>query len=171
MYYASEYISPIGKMILVSDGENLTGAWFEGQKYFGNGIKEKWISGSKLSVLQETEEWLDTYFAGKKPERSQLMLAPIGGNFRQEVWKILCEIPYGQTITYGEIARQMAREMGRKTMSAQAVGGAVGHNPISILIPCHRVLGVDGSLTGYAGGMEKKKWLLQHEGGGNARKP
>ena len=92
------------------------------------------------------------------------MLAPIGGNFRQEVWKILCEIPYGQTITYGEIARQMAREMGRKTMSAQAVGGAVGHNPISILIPCHRVLGVDGSLTGYAGGMEKKKWLLQHEG-------
>ncbi|MDE7248946.1 MAG: methylated-DNA--[protein]-cysteine S-methyltransferase [Lachnospiraceae bacterium] len=164
MYYGSEYDSPIGKMILVSDEENLVGAWFEGQKYFGNGIKEKWRPGNKLSVLQEAEEWLDAYFAGKKPEQSQLMLAPIGGDFRQEIWKILCEIPYGETITYGEIARQMARKMGRRTMSAQAVGGAVGHNPISILIPCHRVLGADGSLTGYAGGIEKKEWLLRHEG-------
>ena len=164
MYYGSEYVSPIGKMILVSDEESLVGAWFEGQKYFGYGIKEKWSPGSKVSVLQETEEWLDAYFAGKKPERSQLMLAPIGGDFRQEIWKILCGIPYGETITYGEIARQMIRKMGRKTMSAQAVGGAVGHNPISILIPCHRVLGADGSLTGYAGGIEKKEWLLRHEG-------
>ena len=164
MYYGSEYVSPIGKMILVSDEESLVGAWFEGQKYFGYGIKEKWSPGNKVSVLQETEEWLDAYFAGNKPERPRLMLAPIGGDFRQEIWKILCGIPYGETITYGEIARQMARKMGRKTMSAQAVGGAVGHNPISILIPCHRVLGADGSLTGYAGGIEKKEWLLRHEG-------
>ncbi|MBD5472253.1 MAG: methylated-DNA--[protein]-cysteine S-methyltransferase [Lachnospiraceae bacterium] len=164
MYYGSEYVSPIGKMILVSDEEKLVGAWFEGQKYFGSGIKEKWSLGSKISVLQEAEEWLDAYFSGKKPELSQLMLAPVGGDFRQEIWKILRGIPYGETITYGEIARQMARKMGRKTMSAQAVGGAVGHNPISILIPCHRVLGADGSLTGYAGGIEKKEWLLRHEG-------
>lgn len=164
MYYGSEYDSPIGKMILVSDEESLVGAWFEGQKYFGNGIKERWRPGSKISVLHEAEEWLDAYFTGKKPERSQLMLAPIGGDFRQEIWKILCGIPYGETITYGEIARQIARKIGRKTMSAQAVGGAVGHNPISILIPCHRVLGADGSLTGYAGGIEKKEWLLRHEG-------
>lgn len=164
MYYGSEYVSPIGKMLLVSDEVSLVGAWFEGQKYFGSGIKEKWMPGKDLPILRAAESWLDEYFAGLKPDRSRLTLAPAGSSFRQEVWKILCTIPYGETITYGETARQMARKMGRKTMSAQAVGGAVGHNPISILIPCHRVLGADGSLTGYAGGIEKKEWLLRHEG-------
>lgn len=156
MYYGSEYVSPIGKITLVCDEENLVGAWFEGQKYFGNGIKEACSFASKRSVLRETKDWLDAYFAGSKPDTSHLMLAPAGGSFRQEVWKILCEIPYGGTITYGEIAKKMARKMGRRTMSAQAVGGAVGHNPISVIIPCHRVLGADGALTGYAGGIEKR---------------
>lgn len=164
MYYAREYISPIGKLVLVSEEEHLVGAWFEEQKYFGYGIKEPWRMEGKHPVLQRTAEWLDAYFAGDKPERSPLTLLPLGGSFRQEVFQILCGIPYGETTTYGEIARQMAGKMGRKTMSAQAVGGAVGHNPISILIPCHRVLGAGGALTGYAGGIEKKKWLLGHEG-------
>lgn len=115
-------------------------------------------------ILPRTKEWLDRYFAGKRPAISELALAPAGSEFRRAVWKILCEIPYGEVTTYGEIARKIAKQLGMESMSAQAVGGAVGHNPISIIIPCHRVVGSDGSLTGYAGGLEKKLWLLTLEG-------
>ena len=107
---------------------------------------------------------MDDYFAGNKPQLSKLPIAPIGGEFRQQVWKILTEIPYGELTTYGSIAKEVAKRMGKEKMSAQAVGGAVGHNPISIIIPCHRVVGSNGSLTGYAGGIEKKIKLLKHEG-------
>ena len=109
-----------------------------------------------MGFLKNTKDWLDRYFAGKKPEPSELLLAPLGGEFRQGVWEILCQIPYGQLTTYGDIAKKMAERMNRVTMSAQAVGGAVGHNPISIIIPCHRVVGTTGSLTGYAGGVDKR---------------
>ena len=115
-------------------------------------------------MLAQTRDWLDRYFAGQKPSPTELALAPEGSDFRRAVWDILCEIPYGQTRSYRDISRELAVKLGREHMSAQAVGGAVGHNPIGIIIPCHRVLGSDGSLTGYAGGLEKKRWLLRHEG-------
>ena len=116
-----------------------------------------------MQVFENTKKWLDRYFAKENPSIKEIPLAPIGGEFRQKVWKILCEIPYGQTITYGEIAKRIAKQMNKEKMSAQAVGNAVGHNPISIIIPCHRVIGKNGSLTGYAGGIERKKMLLELE--------
>lgn len=116
------------------------------------------------SVLAAAKRWLDRYFAGEEPLPAELPLAPVGSPFRQAVWKLLCGIPYGETTTYGAIAKKLAPMLGRETMSAQAVGGAVAHNPISVIIPCHRVLGSDGSLTGYAGGIDKKIWLLKKEG-------
>lgn len=166
MYYQIEYRSPVGKMIVVCDGrqKHIVGLWIEGQKYFQATLSEEPHSGTDVPVLQKAEEWLDAYFAGKRPPVSDLPLAPEGGTFRQDVWKILCEIPYGSVTTYGEIAKKMAVKMGRKTMSAQAVGNAVAHNPISVIIPCHRVVGTNGSLTGYAGGIDKKINLLEHEG-------
>ena len=118
----------------------------------------------ELEVFSRAKDWLDRYFNGKKPEPSELPLAPVGGEFRRTVWELLCEIPYGELTTYGQIAREAAKRLQRESMSAQAVGGAVGHNPISIIIPCHRVVGTGGSLTGYAGGLDKKIWLLKHEG-------
>lgn len=163
-YYTTDYLSPIGRMKLASDGESLLGLWIEGQKYFGDSVEGEMTENSQLAIFKQVNVWLDRYFAGEKPDVSELSLAPQGGEFRQAVWKILCEIPYGQVVTYGDIAREMAVRMNRKTMSAQAVGGAVGHNPISVIIPCHRVVGTSGSLTGYAGGIEKKIWLLAHEG-------
>ena len=117
-----------------------------------------------MPILQQAGRWLDRYFAGERPAVNELPLAPVGSDFRQEVWKILCEIPYGQTTTYGEIAQKLSARLGRERMSARAVGGAVGHNPISIIIPCHRVVGSNGRLTGYAGGLERKIKLLTHEG-------
>lgn len=117
-----------------------------------------------LAVFQKAKDWLDRYFQGQKPAISELPLAPIGGEFRQMVWKILCEIPYGQVITYGDIAKKVAQRKGLARMSAQAVGGAVGHNPISLIIPCHRVVGTNGSLTGYSGGLDMKIKLLEFEG-------
>lgn len=162
--FTTDYLSPIGRMKLAADGESLVGLWIEGQKYFGFGAAGEMIKDSDLAVFKQTRNWLDRYFAGEKPVAAELLLAPAGGEFWQAVWKILCEIPYSQVITYGEIAKQMAARMNRETMSAQAVGGAVGHNPISVIIPCHRVVGAGGSLTGYAGGIEKKRWLLAHEG-------
>lgn len=164
MIYTATYASPIGSIKLASDGSALIGLWIEGQKYFGNSITEESIMEHNLQVFDKTKAWLDRYFTQKNPAISELPLAPIGGAFRQEVWKILCQIPYGEVITYGEIATQIALKMNKTKMSAQAVGGAVGHNPISIIIPCHRVVGTNGSLTGYAGGIEKKIWLLSHEG-------
>ncbi|MGN0735108.1 MAG: methylated-DNA--[protein]-cysteine S-methyltransferase [Anaerovoracaceae bacterium] len=166
MYYTTDYNTPIGKLILASDdrGEFLTGAWFEGQKYFGGTAGHELIKNNNLGVFEDAKSWLDRYFNGDKPSPSELPLAPCGSEFRQMVWQLLCEIPYGEVTTYGKLAAEAARRMGRERMSAQAIGGAVGHNPISVIIPCHRVIGTDGSLTGYAGGIELKKWLLMHEG-------
>lgn len=156
MLFLTHYASPLGPILLAADETGLTGLWFEGQKYFpsflGVDYQEK-----ETPILTETVRWLDVYFSGKDPDILP-PLHPQGSPFRQAVWDILLTIPRGQTMTYGEIARRLG------VHSAQAVGGAVGHNPISILIPCHRVVGSDGSLTGYAGGVERKARLLQLEG-------
>lgn len=164
MYYKTTCRSPVGTLTLASDGAALVGLWLENQKYFGGTVEGEMLPKEELAVFGETVNWLERYFSGKKPEIRELPLAPIGKTFRQEVWKILCEIPYGELTTYGEIAKKMAAKLNKPGMSAQAVGGAVGHNPISIIIPCHRVVGSSGSLTGYAGGVDKKVWLLKHEG-------
>lgn len=164
MYYFVTYGSPVGKLSIVSDETHLVGLWLEGQKYFMGNLKEKPTLKPDFKVLKEAVQWLDEYFAGKCPKISALPLNPQGSEFCRIVWEILCEIPYGQTTTYGKIAKEAAKHLGRNSVSAQAVGGAVGHNPISIIIPCHRVLGSDGSLTGYAGGIGKKIALLRHEG-------
>ena len=155
LYDSTTYPSPVGMLTLASDGENLVGLWIEGQKYFGGTVQGELLEKDGLPVFQAAKGWLDRYFAGEKPDISELPLRPIGGEFRQEVWEILCEIPYGEVTTYGGIAKKAAAKLGKKTMSSQAVGGAVGHNPISIIIPCHRVVGANGSLTGYAGGVGK----------------
>lgn len=159
MYYKTDYQSPMGKITIASDGSNLIGLWITRQKYFMNSVTEPMEEKANLPVFKETKNWLDRYFAKKQPHISELPLAPQGSDFRQKVWKILCEIPYGKTITYGDIAKEL--QQGK--MSAQAVGGAVGHNPISIIIPCHRVVGTNGNLTGYAGGLDLKIKLLKHE--------
>lgn len=164
MYYEMKYDSPVGRLTLASDGLNLAGLWMEGQKYFGGTVPGELRPNEELEVFSRAKDWLDRYFNGKKPEPSELPLAPVGGEFRQTVWELLCEIPYGELTTYGQIAREAAKRLQRESMSAQAVGRAVGHNPISIIIPCHRVVGTGGSLTGYAGGLDKKIWLLKHEG-------
>lgn len=164
MYYGIDYKSPIGEIFLASDEENIIGLWIGQQKYIDDTMPKEIQINNKIPILSEGKAWLDDYFAGKKPDLYRLPLAPIGGEFRQEVWRILLEIPYGGLTTYGEIAKEIARRMGKERMSAQAVGGAVGHNPISIIIPCHRVVGSNKSLTGYAGGLDIKIKLLEHEG-------
>lgn len=156
----TEYASPLGVLTLAEENGALVGLWLENQKYFPDLTA---AARQQSPLLEQAAQWLDRYFAGLHPEPSELPLAPQGSEFRQEVWQLLCRIPYGATTTYAAIARQLAQSRGCARMSAQAVGGAVGHNPISIIIPCHRVLGSDGSLTGYAGGMEKKAWLLRWE--------
>lgn len=164
MFYSTTYASPLGALTLAGDGDNLVGLWMAGQKYFAATVKSAVEKKTGLPVFAEAKKWLDAYFAGKKPAASELPLAPSGGEFRKIVWDILREIPYGQCATYGEIAEKTASRMGRKNMSGRAVGGAVGHNPISIIIPCHRVVGSNGNLTGYAGGIDRKVKLLEHEG-------
>ncbi|MDR1337743.1 MAG: methylated-DNA--[protein]-cysteine S-methyltransferase [Rickettsiales bacterium] len=156
MSYSTHYKSPIGEILLASDGRNLTGLWMAGQKYFAATAANA-VRKDDLAIFDQTRRWLDRYFAGDKPKISELPLAPRGTDFRQSVWKILCEIPYGEVTTYGDIARRL------RCTSARAVGGAVGHNPISIIIPCHRVIGTDGGLTGYAGGLDRKVKLLELE--------
>lgn len=163
MYYKTHYHSPIGELVIVSDENSIVGLWIEGQKYFFDVLKEKKVSSNQIDILKKAKEWLDRYFDLKEPDINELPLSPIGGEFRQKVWKILCEIPYGEIMTYGEIAKRIAKEMNKKSMSAQAIGNAVGHNPISIIIPCHRVVGSNGNLTGYAGGIDKKIQLLELE--------
>lgn len=170
MLHITHYRSPVGTLLLAEKGGALAGLWMEGQKYYLGSLREEIgrcqeeKEEAETGILIRTKKWLDCYFAGKKPEINELALAPAGSEFRRAVWRILCEIPYGEVTTYGEIARKIAGQRGITGMSAQAVGGAVGHNPISIIIPCHRVVGADGSLTGYAGGLEKKRWLLALEG-------
>lgn len=162
MTYIAIYNSPIGLLYLASDGSSLIGLWIEGQKYFSASIQgESAQIHPDLPVFQQTILWLDAYFA-KEPLPVMPPLSPQGSPFRQSVWELLMDIPYGQTSTYGAISRLLHQR--GISASAQAVGGAVGHNPISILIPCHRVLGANGCLTGYAGGIEKKKFLLNLEG-------
>jgi len=158
MYYSTTYPSPVGVLTLASDGNSLVGLWLEGQKYHGQSIPEAMTENSGLPIFDAAKQWLDRYFAGAKPDIAELPLAPIGSAFRRGVWGILRGIPYGQTMTYGEIAKKLG------CASSRAVGGAVGHNPISIIIPCHRVVGAGGRLTGYAGGIETKGRLLELEG-------
>ncbi len=149
---------------MASKENRLAGLWMEGQKYFGGSFTEEMTEKPDLPLFSAARTWLDDYFSGKKPDIFALPLFLEGSEFRKDVWGILCRIPYGNVASYGEIARIMAERMKRKSMSSQAVGGAVGHNPISIIIPCHRVVGTKGSLTGYAGGIDKKIKLLEHEG-------
>lgn len=161
MQYISHYRSPLGNILLAADEIGLTGLWFEGQKYFALHL-DKEHEEKEIPLFEKVKQWLDIYFSGKEPD----FTVPIhftGTDFQNEVWEILCTIPYGQTMTYGEIAKQIAAKRGVPRMSAQAVGGAVGHNEISIIVPCHRVVGANGSLTGYAGGIEKKVKLLKLE--------
>lgn len=159
MIYTAHYTSPLGGITLASDGMALTGLYFDGERDFPD------LSAAHkkdLPVFGEVMRWLDLYFAGKEPDFMP-PLAPVGTTFQQAVWEILRTIPYGGTMTYGAIAKRLEKVTGKR-MSAQAVGGAVGRNPISLLIPCHRVIGADGSLTGYAGGLDKKEYLLGLEG-------
>lgn len=161
MQYTSSYRSPLGEILLAADEEGLTGLWFHGQKYFACGLDQE-HEESYLPLFLDVKRWLDIYFSGREPD----FMPPIhmmGTPFQLSVWEILQQIPYGGITTYSEIAGQIARKKGLAHMSAQAVGGAVGHNRISILIPCHRVVGADGCLTGYAGGIEKKVRLLTLE--------
>ena len=162
MTLTATYASPLGPLLLSSEGDALTGLWLPGQKHFAAGLDPAAAEGS-TPALRAAAEWLDAYFAGRRPEPSALRLAPRGSGFQRLIWSLLTAIPYGETTTYGALAAQAEKCLGRRT-SARAVGAAVGRNPISILIPCHRVLGASGSLTGYAGGLDKKEWLLRHEG-------
>lgn len=159
--YIDTYASPLGIITMGSNGKQLTGLWFEGQKHFDDTLCDQ-PQHLSFPIFDETRTWLDVYFQGKRPTFTPPMLLN-DTPFRRTVWQLLLTIPYGETTTYKDIARQWARQHGVKSMSSQAVGGAVGRNPISIIIPCHRVIGTNGSLTGYAGGLDRKRWLLQWE--------
>ena len=161
MQYISHYQSPLGGILLAADEIGLTGLWFEGQKYFALYL-DKEHEEKEVPVFQTAKKCLDIYFAGNEPD-FQVPLHFTGTDFQNEVWEILYSIPYGKTMTYGEIAKRIAEKRGLKRMSAQAVGGAVSHNEISVIVPCHRVVGTNGSLTGYADGIEKKVALLKLE--------
>lgn len=157
MNYFTYYDSSVGRMLLASDGSHLTGLWIEHQKYYAAGLSETAEEKEDLPVFAVAKAWLNRYFAGARPKPAELSLKPSGSEFRCKVWDALCKIPYGTTVTYGTLAKEIGS-------AAQAVGGAVGHNPISVIIPCHRVVGADGSLTGYAGGLDVKGKLLELEG-------
>ena len=161
MEYKSCYESPIGKILLTADDIGLTGLWFEGQKkiLFGSD-QESGEMGTEL--FSNVKRWLDIYFSGEEPD-FQIPIHLKGTEFQMNVWEILCTIPYGETMTYGEIAKRIASDRGIRKMSAQAVGNAVGRNPVSVIVPCHRVIGAKGNLTGYAGGIERKAELLKIE--------
>ena len=156
------YASPIGPITLACGGDGLKGLWFDGQKHFGAGLTGGEREGDS-ELARRAAAWLDGYFAGKTMGQPDFPLAPEGTPFQMEVWRLLTEIPRGQVATYGRLAERLSERLGRQT-SARAVGGAVGRNPISIMIPCHRVIGARGSMTGYAGGVERKSWLLRLEG-------
>lgn len=164
MLYCDTYSSPVGKLTLISDKEYLIGLYILGQKYYMNKIKEQPVKNKNVKILNKTKLWLDDYFSGRKPNILDLKIKPNASDFQREVLSILCKIPYGKTTTYKEISEKVKIKMNKKNMSPQAIGGAVSHNPISIIIPCHRVVGSDGNLTGYAGGIDKKIKLLELEG-------
>ncbi len=160
--YTTTYLSPLGKILLAADDIGLTGLWFDGEKFYAKNLAPE-HEEKEVPVFGEVKHWLDLYFSGTNPG----FMPPIhmiGSTFQCSVWNVLKQIPYGETTTYGEIAKQIAVSCGKERMSAQAVGGAVGHNEISIIVPCHRVVGTNGSLTGYAGGVDKKVRLLTLEG-------
>ena len=165
MYYCT-YESKIGLLYLISDGESLCGCYLENQKYFPNDIDDYQLN-DELNVFIESKVWLEKYFNGENPSIDEIPLNFNETEFRNTVWKVLKEIPFGEVITYRDIAEIIAKNRGIKTMSAQAVGGAIGHNPLLIFIPCHRVIGADGSLTGYAAGLENKRFLLNLESDNN----
>ena len=165
MYYCT-YESKIGLLYLISDGKSLIGCYLEGQKYFPNNI-DNYLLSEELNILVKSKAWLEKYFNGENPSIDEIPLNFNGTEFRNTVWEVLKEIPYGEVVTYRHIAEIIAKTKGLETMSAQAVGGAVGHNPLLIFIPCHRVIGVDGSLTGYAAGLENKRFLLNLESDNN----
>lgn len=154
--YTREYDSPMGKMLLACNDTGIIGAWFEGQKYYAAGLDNA-AENPEAPLLAAASEWLDEYFGGGRPDISALPLSPAGTDFRRSVWSELCRIPYGETVSYSELARRLGGT------SPRAVGTAVGHNPVSVIIPCHRVVGADGALTGYAGGIWRKKLLLELE--------
>ena len=162
MQYISRYTNKMGEILLASDGKNLIGLWFVGQKYFAGNL-DKDTFEKDLPIFEKTKQWLDVYFSGKAPCFTPPLSFGNISTFRKRVWEIMLEIPFGQTSTYGKIARKMEEETG-KMISARAIGGAVGHNSISLIIPCHRVLGSNFSVTGYAGGIDKKIKLLKLEG-------
>ena len=162
MIHTAFYDAPYGRYVMALEDGALTGLWLKGQKYFPSTLPEP--SGEEAEIFARIRRWLDDYFAGQQPEVSALPLAPKGSDFAQSVWQLLLEIPYGHTVTYGQLAARLAQQRGLAHMSAQAVGGAVGHNPISLIIPCHRVLGAKNQLTGYAGGLDVKTFLLKLEG-------
>lgn len=162
MQYCNDYQSPLGSILLASNGTAITGLWFTDQKYYGSTLEPDAVT-QELPIFTQTKKWLNLYFQGIDPKPA-IPIIPQGTNFQMQVWNLLKKIPYGTVMTYKEIAQAIAKQNGIAHMSAQAVGGAVGRNPISILIPCHRVVGTNGSLTGYAGGLDKKIHLLHLEG-------
>lgn len=164
MIYTTTYNSLVGNLLIAAKDNKLIGLWIENQKYYLSSFKEEMSEREDVEVLTKTKKWLDRYFNREKPDINELDIKLIGSEFRKNVWEILKTIPYGEVITYNDIAKKIAKQKGISKMSAQAIGGAVGHNPISIIVPCHRVFGTNGSLTGYAGGIEKKIQLLELEG-------
>ena len=164
MTFTQRYDSPMGGILLAADEIGLTGVWFDGQKYFARGLPEE-RAERNTPVLSAARHWLDVYFTGREPDFMP-PLNPVGSGFQRAVWELLLQIPYGQATTYGALAQKLAQQQGLAHMSAQAVGGAVGRNKISILIPCHRVVGTGGRLTGYAGGVDRKAGLLELEHSG-----
>ena len=169
MEYTHHYDSPLGGITMASDGDALTGLWFDGQKFFGSTLSASHTERS-LPVFSETDRWLNLYFSGRVPDFTP-PLNPKTTEFRRTVWQILLTVPYGKTVTYRQIADQMTGTAGTCRVSARAVGGAVAHNAVSLIIPCHRVIGADGSLTGYAGGMHRKMYLLQMEHAVSGQEP
>lgn len=163
MVYISYYRSPIGVMAMASRDNKLIGLWIKGQKNYLGDLNCSFREDNDLEIFKKTRDWLDRYFKGEKPNINELDLAPEGSEFRKKVWNLLCEIPYGEVTTYGQLAKKMAKILNRDVIFPKAIGGAVSHNPIAIIIPCHRVIGADGSLTGYVAGINKKIKLLKLE--------
>jgi len=166
--FTAVYPSPLGPLLLASEADSLTGLWLPGQKYYAAGLSADAVEDPDRPILRKTADWLTDYFSGGNPDPGTLPLSPQGTAYQKLIWQLLLMIPFGKTRTYGQVAKEAAKALGRRT-SARAVGSAVGRNPISIIIPCHRVLGASGALTGYAGGLKSKEWLLSFETPSNER--